>query len=284
MYIKTIVEDTLDENYSYLKNEHGLSLYIKFNNKNILFDAGPSDVLIKNSEKLNIDLREIDYLVLSHGHFDHGGGIIPFLELNKKAKVYIQRNCFQNFYFDTNIENEPKEFIGLDPKILENYSDRLVFTDNEVFNIEPNISLIPNVILEKEITYNNKAMLIKETSNIFNQDFFEHEQAMCIKENNKYYLFSGCSHKGIINIANSIKKIFNIKKVDFIIGGLHLVDDPIKKIPIREKELNDVAEYLKENVNKTYSCHCTGDPAYNYLKKTLNENINYLRTGTDITI
>ena len=87
MYIGTIVEDTLKENCSLLKNEHGLSLYIKYNNKNILFDAGPSDILIHNSAKMNLDLSEIDYLIISHGHFDHGGGIIPFLEKNKKAKV-----------------------------------------------------------------------------------------------------------------------------------------------------------------------------------------------------
>ena len=82
MYIRTIVEDTLDENFPFLKNEHGLSLYIKYNDKNILFDAGPSDVLVSNSEKLNINLKDVDYLILSHGHFDHGGGIIPFLHVN----------------------------------------------------------------------------------------------------------------------------------------------------------------------------------------------------------
>lgn len=91
MYIGTIVEDTLKENCSFLKSEHGLSLYIKYNDKNILFDSGPSDVLIENSSKMGLNLEEIDYLILSHGHFDHGGGIIPFLK-----KIIKQKSLFND--------------------------------------------------------------------------------------------------------------------------------------------------------------------------------------------
>lgn len=68
MYIGTLVEDTLKQNCSFLKNEHGLSLYIKHHDKNILFDSGPSDTLIDNSQKMNLDLSEIDYFIISHGH------------------------------------------------------------------------------------------------------------------------------------------------------------------------------------------------------------------------
>lgn len=281
MYIRTIIEDTLNENYPYLKNEHGLSLYIKYNDKNILFDSGPSDILVKNSKKLNINLEDIDYLIISHGHFDHGGGIIPFLQINTKAKVYIHKYCYKNYYFEGNNE---KEYIGLDAQIFEKYSDRLLFTDNYLFNVTDDIFLVSNITLNNEITYNNKAMLISENKDIFKQDFFDHEQAMVIKDNDKYYVFSGCSHKGIINIANSIKNIFNISNINYVIGGLHLIDDPINKTPIHSNDLDDVATYLAKNVVETYCCHCTGDPAYNYLKKTLNNKIQYLRTGSEINI
>ena len=281
MYIGTIVEDTLKENCSFLKNEHGLSLYIKYNDKNILFDSGPSDVLIENSSKMGLNLEEIDYLILSHGHFDHGGGIIPFLKKNNKAKVFIQRHSNNNYYFK---DNDDQEYIGLDPMIFTNFSNRIIFTDNTIFNVDENIFLIPNVKIEKEITYNNKSMLIKKGDNTFIQDNFEHEQAMVILGNGKYYLFSGCSHKGIINIANTVKNIFNLDKIDFLIGGLHLVDDPILKTSIKTSELDDVALYLKNNINMTYACHCTGDPAYNYLKRELKDQIQYLRTGSEIII
>lgn len=246
-----------------------------------MFDAGPSDVLVSNSEKLNINLKDVDYLILSHGHFDHGGGIIPFLHVNNKAKIFIQRNSFKNYYFKN---GQDIEYIGLDSEILEKYSDRIVFTGETVYNITNDIILVPNIIIEKKITYNNEAMLINEKSNVFRQDYFEHEQAMIIKSSNKFYLFSGCSHKGIINIGNSIKKIFNITHIDYVIGGLHLVDDPISKTHIKTSELDEVAKYLKYNITQTYSCHCTGDPAYAYLKNTLHDRIKYLRTGSEINI
>ena len=281
MYIGTLIEDTLCEKCSYLKNEHGLSLYIKYNNKNILFDSGPSDVFIENSIKMNLNLSEIDYLIISHGHFDHGGGIIPFLEKNKKAKIYIQRYCNNQYYYE---ENSQKEYIGLNPEIFEKYSSRIIYTDDSVFNITEDIFLVPNVKIKEDITYNNKAMLIDIGEQLFKQDTFEHEQAMVIKKQDKYYLFSGCAHKGIINIANSIKEIFNINKIDFLIGGLHLVEDPILKTAICNSELDKVAVYLKNNVEYTYTCHCTGDIAYNYLKKHLGNRIQYLRTGSEIDI
>ena len=281
MYIGTLIEDTLNENCSFLKNEHGLSLYIKYNNKNILFDSGPSDSIIENSMNMNLDLSEIDYVVISHGHFDHGGGIIPFLEKNEKAKIYIQKYCNKQYYFE---ENSTKEYIGLNPKIFESYSNRLIYTDDSIFKITDDIFLVPNVEIKEEITYNNKAMLINDNDKYFRQDTFEHEQAMVINNNNKYYIFSGCSHKGIINITNSIKEIFNINKINFLIGGLHLVDDPIAKTAISDSELKKVAIYLKNNVENTYTCHCTGDTAYNYLKKELGNRIQYLRTGSEIDI
>lgn len=282
MYIGTLVEDTIEKSKEFLDNAHGLSLYIKHSGKNILFDSGPSDILIKNSLKMNLDLSEIDYLIISHGHFDHGGGIIPFLEINKKAKVYIQKYCNRDFYFN-NTTNCEKEYIGLNPDIFNKYSDRIIYTENETFKIDENIFLLPNIKVSEKITKNNEAMLVNTYKNL-QQDNFEHEQAMVIKNKTKYYIFSGCSHKGIINIVNSIKEEFNIDKIDFLIGGLHLVEDPILKTPISITELDKVTNYLQSNINTTFTCHCTGDPAYDYLKKTLQHRIHYLRTGSEITI
>lgn len=282
MYIATLVEDTINEEKKYLKSEHGLSLFINYNGKNILFDCGPSKTLIENSKKMNIDLSNIDYVIISHGHFDHGGGIIHFLEINKKAKVFIHKSCNKNFYFKT---ESVKEYIGLNPDLFNKFSDRLVYTENDTVKVDENIFLIQNIQLTKEITKNNESMLINCNDNFYKDDF-EHEQVMLISDNNNNYLFSGCSHKGIINITEDVKKEFNLKKIDFFIGGLHLVDDPILRTAINTSDLNEVAQYLKSNIGTTYACHCTGDEAYDYLKTDckLNQKINYLRTGSEINI
>jgi len=80
MIIKTLVENTaLSKNFG---SEHGLSLYIEANSHKILFDVGASELFLENAKKLNVDISEVDYLIISHGHYDHGGGLRAFLREN----------------------------------------------------------------------------------------------------------------------------------------------------------------------------------------------------------
>ena len=72
---------------------HGLSFYVETKNHKLLFDTSPSEVILRNAEKLGVDLSAIDTVILSHGHYDHSGGILPFVDLNSKAKIYMQHNA-----------------------------------------------------------------------------------------------------------------------------------------------------------------------------------------------
>ena len=92
MKIWTLVENTsINEN---IKNEHGLSFYIETKNHKILFDFGQSDIFVENAEQMGIDLSCVDIAILSHGHYDHGGGIKKFLQINSNAKIYANKNVF----------------------------------------------------------------------------------------------------------------------------------------------------------------------------------------------
>ncbi|MBQ3048539.1 MAG: MBL fold metallo-hydrolase, partial [Oscillospiraceae bacterium] len=115
----------LAENVSAHENigaEHGLSLYIETSEHKILFDMGQSSLFTENAEKLGVDLSDIDAAVLSHGHYDHGGGLGEFLELNRTAPVYLSRFAFEPHY------NGTEKYIGLDTSLAK--SDRLIFTDD----------------------------------------------------------------------------------------------------------------------------------------------------------
>ena len=90
MKISVLVENSVCKPYANnVKPEHGLSLFIEFDDKKILFDTGQSDLFIQNAVKMGIDLSQVDYLIISHGHFDHGGGLKFFLEINKKAQIFF---------------------------------------------------------------------------------------------------------------------------------------------------------------------------------------------------
>ncbi|MCG2731197.1 MAG: MBL fold metallo-hydrolase, partial [Acetobacterium sp.] len=116
MKIVTLVENTpISGNY---KNEHGLCLYIETEKHKCLFDLGASDIFAENAQKLGIDLEEVDLVVISHGHYDHGGGLEIFLGINKKAKIYVNHKAFNKFY--SNRGEGSKVYIGLNQKLLPN--------------------------------------------------------------------------------------------------------------------------------------------------------------------
>lgn len=131
MRIVTLLENTTCRED--LSCEHGLSLYIETGDKKILFDAGQTDLFARNAEKLGIDLGQVDFAVLSHGHYDHGGGLTCFLEENKIAPVYVHREAFTPHY------NGSEKYIGLDPQLQG--SSRLIWTEGSL-QLEPGITLL----------------------------------------------------------------------------------------------------------------------------------------------
>ncbi len=98
MKITTLIENTKNDSEK-LTSEHGLCLHIEKDGKKILFDTGRTDNFIINANRLGISLKDVDVVVLSHGHGDHGGGLIPFFKVNNNAKVYMKKEASRNFYF-----------------------------------------------------------------------------------------------------------------------------------------------------------------------------------------
>ena len=115
MRIINLVENELGE--TDCEAVHGLSFYVETDNHKLPFDASPSDLVIRNAQKLGVDLTAIDTVILSHGHYDHSGGILPFMEMNPRAKIYMQHNAGGEYYaFDGG--DKGFRYIGIDKKIL----------------------------------------------------------------------------------------------------------------------------------------------------------------------
>lgn len=258
------------------KSSHGLSFYIETKEHKILFDTGTDDSFVYNASKLGVNLEEVDIAVISHGHYDHGGGLEAFLKVNNKAKVYIGKGAFDNHLikllgiFNYNI--------GLKKELI---SSRFEFIDGMI-SIDDELILFNNVEGNELLPKGNDKLLKKYSDGSVKKDDFNHEINLLIKEDGKYSLFCGCAHRGIINIIDKAKSIVD-SNMNTVIGGFHLMgikaSNPKSKIFL--DELSDSLN--NSNVSRYYTCHCTGKEAYDHLSKNMS-NLNELKTGDIIEI
>lgn len=245
--------------------EHGLSLYIETERHKLLFDMGQTGAFAGNAIELGIDLSQVDLAVLSHGHYDHGGGLLRFLEQNDHAPVYVSEHAFDSCYHGT------KRYIGLDQG-LEGL-ERLVRT-KDAFRIDEELLLC--TCNEKEYVYPlDPAGLTVEREGNFVPDPFFHEQYLVIQEKGKRVVISGCSHKGVRNIVEWLRP-------DVLVGGFHLMEQQVSEG--KNSRLDETAEALLQYPAVYYTCHCTGQKQYEYLKGKLGERLRYLASGQMIEL
>ena len=250
MKIVTLMENTACRED--LCFEHGLSLYIETENHKILFDAGQSAAFADNAEKLGVDLREVDFAVLSHGHYDHSGGLQKFLEINRTAPVYVSSHAFEPHY-------SANGYIGMDPALQKN---------KQINYVRQKTKLADGITLHRiETAPTDTAGLQMEENGVRKPDDFRHEQYLLLEEQGKRILISGCSHKGILNIVDAFRP-------DILIGGFHFM-----KIE-SEETLEAAAKKLLEYDTVYYTGHCTGQKQYEYLKTRMGNKLHYISTGT----
>ena len=229
MRIINLVENT--EGASGCGVEHGLCFYIETEKHKLLMDTGQTGLLLENAEKLGIDLTEVDTVVLSHGHYDHGGGILPFAKINPTAKIYVPEAAFGEYY-SMNKAGEP-HYIGLAkeiqelPQVIKVSAEAKPEVGEEadastgIYRIDDELSLFSGIGSEHVIPSTNQR-LKKKTEDGFVQDDFAHEQCLVISERVKKVLLSGCAHHGILNIMDRYCELFS-EEPDFVISGFRLV-------------------------------------------------------------
>lgn len=288
MKITVLVENTISENPNVknlsLQAEHGLSLHIQTEfdskkNHNILFDMGQSNLFQKNANLLRVNLESVDFAVLSHGHYDHGGlsssdsaqnGLFAFSKINQTSPIYINQNAFSQNY------NGSKKYIGLDQSLLQNdeLKSRFVFTKDKT-KITEDIFLFSCNDYPKIVPTNPYGLMQLKNGN-FIPDNFNHEHYLLIQENKKKILISGCSHKGILNIVEWFKP-------DFLIGGFHFKSIDVEN-PLEKQQLIDLGKKLFSYNTKFFTCHCTGTSQFEILKPIMKEKLEYIGTGDSIEI
>ena len=266
MLIKTLVENTsISKDFG---SEHGLSLYIETKKHKILFDVGASELFLQNAKKLDVSIADVDFLVISHGHYDHGGGLKSFLHENTKAQVFLHRHAFEKHYAVR--KNDEFDFIGLDEDLKQN--KQIILTSDRFF-ISSGI--------QREPRPKSNSGLLKEHKGQTIDDTFAHEQNLVVEEDGKTLLITGCAHNGIINILEHFHSIKG-RMPGYVIGGFHLSS---RSGGNEDSEMVDrIGKYLMGTKAKFYTCHCTGIEPYKRLKAVMGDRIDYLSAGSEITI
>ena len=258
MRIVSLVENTAKREG--VTPEHGLSLYIETGAHKLLFDMGQSVLFAKNAEELGVDLSAVELAILSHGHYDHGGGLSRFLKINDRAPIYVSEHAFGDYY------NGTQKYIGLDKRLQ---GHPRLSTCGERTEIAKGLTLFS--CNDRARPYpTDSGGLTKCVNGSFLADDFLHEQYLLIEEGEKRVLISGCSHKGIRNIVAWFAP-------DVLIGGFHF-----SKWPLDDK-LREQARALGAYGTRYYTCHCTGVEQFAFMQRELPQ-LSYLAAGEEIEI
>ena len=199
MKIRCLIEN---KETPFLLYEHGLSLLIELNNKKILFDTGKTNSFLSNAKKLNINLNDIDYVILSHAHYDHTGGVIDYIkESNYTKNIYVGYGFKDNKY---SLENNEFIYKGIPFKLNEL---------NNLVTVNKELVIDENIALYSDFKENNNFEKIGDKFYIldkeYKRDLFIDEQVLTINTDKGLILIVGCSHAGICNIIDEIIKRTN---------------------------------------------------------------------------
>lgn len=258
---------------------HGLSFYIETENHHLLFDTSPSDLLLENAEKLGIDLTSIDTVILSHGHYDHSGGIMAFAKINPRAKIYMQDSAGgEQFAYDG--PDAGYRYIGIDkailtlPQLVLLHGDCKIDDELQIFTVDKRAYPLPSS--------NQRLKIFSQGQYI--QDNFQHEQNLLLTCQGKRYLFSGCAHNGILNVLHALEEKLGTPSLPhLVLGGFHLMkksgysDSDIQEIQAIAKKLTGYQSHFA-------TCHCTSLEAFSIMKEIMKDQLTYVHSGDEVKI
>ena len=264
MIIKTVIEDDIAGEG--LTAEHGLCIYVETANHKLFVDSGQSEKTWENARKMGIDIENADTLILSHGHYDHSGGIKTFMRQNSKALIYISENAAGEFYSK---KSDGMRYIGIDRDILK--SERIHLVKGDV-SLDSELDIFRSV-LGREFWPAGNSLLFEKSEDEYIPDTFEHEQYLVIKEGEKHVLISGCAHRGILNILERFKELYNCDPT-MVISGFHTILKQYDEASI--ECFKQLAAKLNEKDTLFYTGHCTDKIPFSVMQEVMGEKLRHL--------
>ena len=266
-----------------LAARHGLSLWIELaDGRRVLFDMGPDDTFLANARALGIDVTTADLAVLSHGHYDHAGGLRAFLaaceNAGREVPVYVRERAFDEHVSGT---SERHHSIGVD-RALAADPHVMVLPAGETCEVGPGLTLFSTERRDHPTARSNARLLMRGADGALTQDDFAHEQSLLVREGTTRALFSGCSHGGILNIMGAAEELAG-GPLDAVVAGFHLMDP--SGGTVEDPELTrSLARELAARPTRYLTFHCTGTDAFALLRDELGPRVSYLHVGSRASV
>lgn len=271
--IQVLIENTA--NRKGLLGEHGLSYLIKIGDRSLLFDTGQGLALSYNASVLDVDLHQVDSIILSHGHYDHTGGLRFFLNFKSIPTLYAHPSALQkkfarkqqNRYSPVGIPTE------LDP-LLSSMKEKIIWTE-EPTKILENIWVTGPIPRTYEWEQSSGSFYLDEQGQ--KSDEMNDDQSIYIRTKQGVVVLLGCAHAGVINTLQYIKKLTHGMEISFVIGGMHLIHASLERIHWTIRKLH------RMNIHTICPCHCTGAAAIQALRHSFEDRCVECSVGEKFT-
>ena len=260
-----------------LVSEHGFSILLEIGSKKILFDTGQGDSLFHNARLLGIPLNDLDILVLSHGHYDHGGNVKKIIDLNPAIDFVAHPDCLHTRY-------SYHKGVGLESVSLteENRAAILSLPEKQIYWCREEVEILPRVWLTGSIERVND---FEDTGGAFfadkkmeTPDLLMDDLSLWIEGDNGLTVICGCCHSGIQNTIEQILLVNQNFSIDTIIGGLHLVHASTSRMDKTITYINSI------EIHKLIGAHCSGESAMKRFKKELNADVEIGSAGLSFSL
>lgn len=243
MQISVLSEDCANYNSVGILAEHGLSLLVEHDGRSIIFDTGQSSVFIRNAERMGKDIRSVDYLVLSHAHFDHTAGLPHYVKA-KEGRVPLV--CHPGV-FERKLDVDGTD-VGSPLSLAEARESFDVNLVEETTKIDEGIHLLVDV---PRVHEDPGTVIYHLRDGEREPDPVSEDSNLVLRTDKGLFVVVGCSHSGVVNIVREAQEAFD-EQVYGIAGGFHLIDAG------RERLRNVIDCFREMGIEVILPCHCTG--------------------------